>query len=58
MITEMRDPYAIYPSLFIAVVTVTKGHNKKYYTRLGGGKETNDCPIVLLSSSTKEFKLV
>ena len=38
MITEMRDPYAIYPSLFIAVVTVTKGHNKKYYTRLGGGE--------------------
>jgi len=57
MITEMRDSNAIYPSLFVAVVTVVKGHNKTHYTILGG-EETNDFPITFLSSSTKEFKLV
>ena len=39
MITEMADPNAIYPSLFAAVVTVSKGHNKMHSTRLGGNKK-------------------
>lgn len=39
MITEMRDPNAIYLSLFVAVVTVPKGHNKAHYTRLGRKKK-------------------
>lgn len=34
MITERRDPNALYPSLFVAVVTVIKGPNKTHYTRL------------------------
>lgn len=53
MITEMRDPNAIYTSLVVAVVTVIKGHNKTHYTTLGWKKETNDCPIIFLSSSTR-----